>query len=57
MDVMDEDGEQEYLKWIEKELRDGNKYILTVPKDINDMEICSILNSFDIASRIEPYEE
>lgn len=53
---MDED-EKEYFEQLEKELRDGNKYILTISKDYDSAEINDILNSFDIPNKIEPMED
>ena len=46
------DDEKEHNEWVERELRGGNKYILRLPKDIDESEISDILGSFDIAFEI-----
>ena len=51
------DGERGHREWVESELRDGNKYILKLPKNIDESEISDILGSFDIAHEITLVEE
>ena len=53
---MDEE-EREYLEWLEEELEDSYKIVLELPSDIDIDEIKGILGSYDIAYRIEEYEE